>query len=306
MIPQEEDNTMSNTKNENQYEVGKKELRGYLKSIHDKFNVYAKEKLSIVIPFTRMNKNLELPFGNSDVFMDDDLEKYGINEENFRRILADHGITIPSDDSDEDLDLESISSQDDVNNCGNNPFILSAEQSKSVQSILNSLLNQAIKRDKQLQEKKYRDAMIKYLVAAQLQVIFPNQDCSVSSTFAEEGSTTQSGNFVINNTSIHCTTWLDDFLMEKCKENIDAGIRPVIITLHDRVLFALQLIEDADLKDRVEVWDIQQFLSTSIIERSLFDESKRNTTIKEIIDRYNNIIDEVENDPSLKIEFEIR
>ncbi len=94
--------------------------------------------------------------------------------------------------------------------------------------------------------------------------------------------------------------------MEKCKENIDAGVRPVIITLYENVIFGLRVIEDADLKDRVEVWNIQQFLSTSILERSLFDESKRNSTLKEIIDRYNNIIDEVENDPSLKIEFETR
>jgi len=297
---------MSNTMDENQYEVNKKGLRGYLKSIHNKFDVCAKEKLSLVIQLTRMKKNLELPSGNSDVFMDADLEKYGINEENFRRILEDHGITIPSDDSDDDLDLESISSQDDVNNCGNKLFILSAEQSKSVQSILNSLLNQAIKRDKQLQEKKYQDAMIKYLVAAQLQVILPNQDCSVSSTFAEEGSTTQSGNFVINNTSIYCTSSPKESLMEKCKEDLNAGKHPVIITLQEREVLAIGFADYSDLSDRVEVWDIQQFLSTSIIERSLFDESKRNTTIKEIIDRYNNIIDEVENDPSLKIEFETR
>ncbi|MBP3869632.1 MAG: DUF4928 family protein [Faecalicoccus sp.] len=297
---------MSNTKNENQYEVGKKGLRGYLKSIHDKFNVYVKEKLSIVIPFTRMNKNLELPFGNSDVFMDDDLEKYGINEENFRRILADHGITIPLDDSDEDLDLESISSQDDVNNCGNKPFILSAEQSKSVQYILNSLLNQAIKRDMQLHEKKYRDALIKYLVAAQLQVIFPNQDCLVSSTFAEDTSINQSANFIINNTSIYCTSSPKESLMEKCKEDLNAGKHPVIITLHDREVLAMGFADYDDLTDRIEVWNIQQFLSTRILERSLFDESKRNSTLKEIIDRYNNIIDEAENDPSLKIEFETR
>jgi hypothetical protein len=79
---------------------------------------------------------------------------------------------------------------------------------------------------------------------------------------------------------------------------------PVIITIFDRVKTALDLASDADLSERVEVWDIQQFLSVNISEHSLFDSAARNTKLSDIIEKYNAIITEVETDPSLRIEFE--
>lgn len=57
---------------------------------------------------------------------------------------------------------------------------------------------------------------------------------------------------------------------------------------------------------RVEVWDIQQFLSSNVYEHSMFDETKRNSTLGDIIGVYNKIILEKETDPSLRIEFESR
>ena len=44
----------------------------------------------------------------------------------------------------------------------------------------------------------------------------------------------------------------------------------------------------------------------NIYEHSFFDERKRNSTLSEIIVRYNKIVLEVESDPSLRIEFEAR
>ena len=69
---------------------------------------------------------------------------------------------------------------------------------------------------------------------------------------------------------------------------------------------ALDLADDADLSGRIEVWDIQQFLSTNISEHSMFDVSARNATLADIIEKYNLIIAEVETDPSLRIEFEAK
>lgn len=95
-------------------------------------------------------------------------------------------------------------------------------------------------------------------------------------------------------------------LIDKCKSNLRNGSRPVIITIFERVHTALNLAEDAGLAGRVEVWDIQQFLSANIYEHSLFDDGKRNSTLGDIIGRYNNIVLEKETDPSLRIEFEAK
>ena len=67
---------------------------------------------------------------------------------------------------------------------------------------------------------------------------------------------------------------------------------------------AQTMLEDAGIADRVEVWDIQQFLATNIMEHSGFAQNNRNATLADIIARYNQIIDAVETDPSLRIEFD--
>lgn len=47
-------------------------------------------------------------------------------------------------------------------------------------------------------------------------------------------------------------------------------------------------------------------MSVNVYEQSLFNEAKRNSTLAEIINRYNAIVLETESDPSLRIEFEAK
>lgn len=124
--------------------------------------------------------------------------------------------------------------------------------------------------------------------------------------YVADSPTDRSGDFVINNTVIHCTSSPGEPLIQKCKSNINAGCLPVVITIFDRVKTALDLAADAGLDGRIEVWDIQQFLSTNISEHSLFDGTARNTKLADIIEKYNAIIDELETDPSLRIEFDAK
>ena len=91
-------------------------------------------------------------------------------------------------------------------------------------------------------------------------------------------------------------------LIEKCGDNISVGIRPVIITIANRVKTARDLAEDAGISDRIEVWDIQQLLSANVYEHGLFDCFERRKTVSKIIAEYNGIIDDYESDPSLKID----
>ena len=81
---------------------------------------------------------------------------------------------------------------------------------------------------------------------------------------------------------------------------------PIIITIYDRVKTALDLAADADLSGRIEVWDIQQFLSTNISEYSMFDSSAHNAKLADIIEKYNAIIAGAETNQSLRIEFEAK
>lgn len=188
----------------------------------------------------------------------------------------------------------------------NQPFVLTADTSKTIGANLDDLFEQAKKRQKQNAGTQYLGTVLQHLVAAKLCLILPEGSFEIHGASVADGPTDRNGDFVIGNTVIHCTTMPGALLIEKCKANLRAGCHPVIITIFERVHTALNLAEDAGLAGRVEVWDIQQFLSANVYEHSLFDESKRNSTLSGIIDRYNKIVLEAETDPSLRIEFEAR
>jgi hypothetical protein len=171
---------------------------------------------------------------------------------------------------------------------------------------LDELFDQARKRQKQNPGLQYLGAVLQHLVGAKLSVVLPPDKFQIHGAYVADSPTDRCGDFVINNTIIHCTTAPGESLIQKCKANIRAGCLPVVITIYDRVKTAIDLAADAGLEGRVEVWDIQQFLSTNIGEHSLFDGAARNTKLADIIEKYNTIIAEVETDPSLRIKFEAK
>ena len=56
------------------------------------------------------------------------------------------------------------------------------------------------------------------------------------------------------------------------------------------------------LQDRVLVLTVEQFVATNVLELGTFTKSGRQETLKQIVAAYNAIVDEVETDPSLRIE----
>ncbi len=90
----------------------------------------------------------------------------------------------------------------------------------------------------------------------------PENAFEIHGASVADAPTERSGDFVINNTIIHCTTMPSALLIEKCKANLRGGCHPVIITIFERVHMALNLAEDAGLAGRVEVWDIQQMYTS--------------------------------------------
>ncbi|MDR1104853.1 MAG: DUF4928 family protein, partial [Treponema sp.] len=188
----------------------------------------------------------------------------------------------------------------------NQPFTFNADPSQTIAASLNELFEQARKRQKQNPGTQYLGTMLQHLVAAKLSIILPPNKFAIHGASVADSPTERSGDFVINNTIIHCTTAPGDLLIRKCKANIKGGYLPVIITIFDRVKNVSDLAVDAEISGRVEVWDIQQFLSTNINEHGLFDEQQRTIKLADIIKKYNQIIDEKETDPSLKIEFETK
>jgi len=73
--------------------------------------------------------------------------------------------------------------------------------------------------------------------------------------------------------------------------------------MYDRVEVAQKQAEDKGLSEKIDVWSVQQFLSTNLCEHSLFKAANINDKMESIIKEYNNIVSEHETDPSLKINY---
>lgn len=304
-----------------------------LKNFQIEHNAMTKGPLALLVQLTQMVRNRSFPLNPEDFLTENKGQVAGLGGGNLKKILKSHGVTqvlaseggrtsrgnmglmfkyiefLNTWQTVETIDFDTVENYwaEQVREYfRNQPFTLTADPSKTIRTILNELFEQARNRQKQNPGTQYLGAILQHLVAAKLSIILPSDKFQIHGASVADASTDRSGDFIINNTILHCTTAPGEPLIQKCKENIRAGCLPVIITIFDRVKTALDLASDADLSGRIEVWDIQQFLSTNVNEHSLFDGSARNAKLADIIEKYNAIIDEKETDPSLRIEFEAK
>lgn len=184
------------------------------------------------------------------------------------------------------------------------PLVLELDSSLSVESAISQLLEQAKQRQQESPGSMYVGMVLQHLVGAKLDMLLrdsgpPVEQFGVS---VADGPTSRSGDFVIGETVIHVTTSPGEALMQKCKTNLNAGLQPVIVTLFDKLEMAKGNASTLQIQRRVDFFSIEQFLTTNLYERSQFQRSKQQQTIEQLILRYNRIVDEVENDPSIRIQ----
>lgn len=295
--------------------------------------IYTKGPLSLVLQFTRLVDGKEFPINPEDFQTSSKAQVAGLSGTHLKRILEEHGITqqLSSEGGrtsrgsmglmikyvdflngwnlEEAVDLSVVELfwvEQIKEYFRNKPFVLTADISRTIGTNLDDLFEQARKRQRENPGTQYLGTVLQHLVAAKLCLIMPEGSFTIHGASVADGPTDRTGDFIINSTIIHCTTMPTAMLIDKCRANLHSGCHPVIITIFERVQTAMNLTEDADLGGRVEVWDIRQFLSSNVYEHSLFDKGRINTTLSDIINRYNAIVVETETDPSLRIEFEAR
>ena len=89
--------------------------------------------------------------------------------------------------------------------------------------------------------------------------------------------------------------------MKKCEQNLKASLRPILVTTRRQFDFASRLAEHLGLINRIDFFDIEQFIAINVYEKGGFSSEGRKRVVLDLIDRYNEIIEMVEKDPSLKI-----
>ncbi|RZU47969.1 uncharacterized protein DUF4928 [Fluviicoccus keumensis] len=182
------------------------------------------------------------------------------------------------------------------------PFRLKFDPAKSMQAIIQDLLAQAKKRQQESSGTMYQGAMLQHLVGAKLTLAMPELTIEHHGASVADQVSGRSGDFVIDNTIIHITTSPGEAVVRKCLENINAGAKPIILTLADGVTVAKGLAAYLDLAGRIDIMDAEQFLAANLHELSLFKTAARWDTLQKLVEVYNQIVEKHETDPSLRID----
>lgn len=182
------------------------------------------------------------------------------------------------------------------------PFKFRADASLSIRAAVRDLLRQARQRQQGLPGSRHEGAMLQHLVGAKLDLLLPPGSVSHHPAAEADQAEGRAGDFLVGDVAVHVTTHPGEALVRRCAENLAAGLRPLVVTLPKQAEAAEDLAENAGLGDRVDVLDVEQFLCSNLLERSLFQTANRRARAAELLARYNALVEAHEHDPALKIE----
>ena len=182
------------------------------------------------------------------------------------------------------------------------PFSLKVDSSKSIRSIVSDLIEAAFARQRECPGVMVAGAVMQHLVGAKIETALPNAKIVHEGFSVADAPSGRKGDFLIGDTAIHVTTAPTEALIRKCCDNLAQSIRPLIITTQSGVGGAIALAKNADVAERIDIIEIEQFIATNVYEWTAFQQTKRALSVRQMIEAYNRIIDQCETDPSLKIE----
>ncbi len=184
---------------------------------------------------------------------------------------------------------------------GSKPFGLKVDPSKSIRSIVADLIEAAFARQRECPGLMVAGAVLQHLVGAKLETALPEVHMEHHGFSVADSPSGRKGDFLIGDTAIHVTTAPTEALIRKCCDNLAQNLRPLLITTQSGVGGAIALARNADVAERIDVLEIEQFVAANVYEWSAFQQSKRALNVHQLVEAYNRIIDECETDPSLRI-----
>jgi hypothetical protein len=181
------------------------------------------------------------------------------------------------------------------------PFALRFEQGKSLRAVIRDLLTQAKKRQEETGGTRFVGAMLQHLVGAKLVLALPGETVAHNGFSVADAPGGRSGDFEIGNASIHVTTAPGEAVVRKCADNLGAGRQPIIVTVHEMLPAADAFAQEIGIHDQIDVLDAEQFIVANLHELGAFKGDQRRVSVEALVDKYNEIVDAHETDPSLKI-----
>lgn len=182
------------------------------------------------------------------------------------------------------------------------PFKVRLDASRSLRTLVRDMLEQAQERQRANPGMQYAGAVMQHMVGAKLDCALGPGSIVHNSFSTSDAQSGRAGDFLVGDVAIHVTTAPGERVIERCRQNIDEGHRAVLVTTAGKLAAAEGLAENAELAERIDVFEIEQFVALNLYELGRFSADGRKLAIRDWVARYNEIVDLFETDPSLKIE----
>jgi hypothetical protein len=182
------------------------------------------------------------------------------------------------------------------------PFKIRLDASRSLRMLVRDVIAQAEQRQRDTPGMQYAGAVLQHLVGAKLDCALGAGNFEHNSFSTSDAQSGRAGDFFIGDVAIHVTTAPGEAVIGRCRDNINNGHRPVIVTTARGLMTAEGLAGNAGLGERIDVFEIEQFVALNLYELGKFAADGRRVAVGGLVKRYNEIVEEVETDPSLKIE----
>lgn len=204
-------------------------------------------------------------------------------------------VDIPEDDRDALL-LELIASLRDIANewLKRQNLKLDIDRRQSPAAWINVIVESAKGRSGGVVEQQ--------LVGAKLAKRFKDINISNHPAHAGDRQTDRTGDFVIQQAIYHVTAAPSRNVLQKCAQNIRAGLHPLLLIPEEQRNRAQILAQEEGIHKEMTIIAIEDFVAVNIIELAAEENKDFFTVLKEIVALYNRRLAEVETDLSLQIE----
>lgn len=182
------------------------------------------------------------------------------------------------------------------------PFKIKLDASRSLRTVVRDVISQAEQRQKDTPGMNYAGAVLQHLVGAKLDCALGHGHLQHNSFSTADAPNERAGDFFLGDVAIHVTTSPGEAVIDRCKENLNDGHRPILVTVQRGLTVAEGLASNVGLADRIDIFEIEQFVALNLYEIAKFAAEGRRIAVTDLVSRYNEIVDEFETDPSLKIE----
>ena len=311
-----------------QLKMASTDLEEKLAAFQKQKRLTSKGKLAAILYVSRLAKREGLPLDSSLLVTDNKGQVQGLGKSAVQAILKDHGITRVLAEEGGRTSRGSLGSMQEyvafLNELHANgfsdpdaterwwvgrikeyfsaqPFVLKYDTSKSLRAMVHDLLAQGSKRQKENPGTMYAGAVLQHLVGAKLELVLPEGSVQSHGFSVSDAVSARNGDFLLDEAVIHVTTAPGEALIRKCQRNLEAGVRPIIVTTAESMAAAESLAAIQGISGRKDIFEAEQFLATNVYELSFFKTTERKVTVERIIAAYNRIVEECETDPSLRV-----